>query len=179
MIFNEIMTRFYSSEIDKNGIVKLYSERVTSSDLANSFLSAFTNKDLVLLENSFFVGFTLNIISNKHQEILLKLLGENWHREHEDITGLFQRNFNDNTENIFSLLKAINKIPEYLNEDDFKYPYIRKLIYSIGAQPEPNNIEELEKLANETNDKQIRELALHQIKKRQELGRWEASKNAQ
>ena len=58
-----------------------------------------------------------------------------------------------------------------------KYPYIRKIIYAIGAQPEPYNIDALEKLATKTNDEQIKDLALHQIKKRKELGRWEAAKN--
>jgi hypothetical protein len=71
----------------------------------------------------------------------------------------------------------VNTIPDYLSSDDFKYPYIRKIIYAIGAQPEPYNIEALEKLANETGDEQIKELALHQVKKRKELGRWEATKN--
>ena len=60
-----------------------------------------------------------------------------------------------------------------------KYPYIRKIIYAIGSQPEPYNSEALEKLASETNDEKIKDLALHQIEKRKELGRWEAAKNAQ
>jgi hypothetical protein len=179
MIFNEIMTRFYSGEIDKNDIGELYRKSVTPSDLTNSFLIALANKDVVLLENSFFVGFSLNIINAEHQKILLKLLEGQWHREHEDIIGLFQRIFNESKENITALLTAIEMIPEYLQEHDFKYPYIRKLIYAIGAQPEPYNIEALEKLVTEIDDEQIKELALHQIKKRKELGRWEAAKNAQ
>lgn len=101
------------------------------------------------------------------------------HNQHENIARQFQLYFNTNPKNINTLLKAIDEQPDYLSPDDFKYPYIRKLVYAIGAQPEPYNIEALEKLANETTDQQIKDLAQHQIKKRKELGRWEAAKNAQ
>ena len=83
----------------------------------------------------------------------------------------FQTIFNNNTENIPILLKAIDNIPEYLEDDDFKYPYVRKIIYAIGAQPQPESILALEKLAAETNDTEIKKLALHQLEKRKELRR--------
>ena len=54
------------------------------------------------------------------------------------------------------------------NRQDFKYPYIRKIIYAIGAQPQPESLLALGKLASETNDIQIKELALHQLEKRKE-----------
>lgn len=104
---------------------------------------------------------------------------ETWHIENEDIVRYFQNEFNNDRENISILLRAIKIVPDYLKFDDMKYPYFRKIIYAIGAQPEPYNIEALEKLASETDDEQIKELALHQIKKRKELGRWETAKNAQ
>ena len=68
-------------------------------------------------------------------------------------------------------LKAIDNIPEYLEDDDFKYPYIRKIIYAIGAQPQPESLLALEKLASDTNDTEIKKLALHQLEKRKEMGR--------
>ncbi len=68
-------------------------------------------------------------------------------------------------------LKAIDNIPEYLEDDDFKYPYIRKIIYAIGAQPQPESLLALEKLASETNDTEINKLALNQLEKRKELRR--------
>ena len=68
-------------------------------------------------------------------------------------------------------LKAIDNIPEYLEDDDFKYPYIRKIIYAIGAQPQPESLLALEKLTSETNDTEIKNLALHQLEKRKELRR--------
>ena len=83
----------------------------------------------------------------------------------------FQTIFNNNTENIPILLKAIDNIPTYLEPEDFKYPYIRKIIYAIGAQPQPESLLALEKLAAETNDTEIKKLALHQLEKRKELRR--------
>ena len=68
-------------------------------------------------------------------------------------------------------LKAIDNIPEYLEDDDFKYPYVRKIIYAIGAQPQPESLLALEKLASETNDTEIKKLVLHQLEKRKEMGR--------
>jgi len=108
---------------------------------------------------------------------LRRLLLLNFHNSHEDIVDLFQTMWNNSTKNIPILLKAIDNIPEYLEPEDFKYPYIRKIIYAIGAQPQPESFLALEKLASETNDIKIKELALHQLQKRKELGRWEYEKN--
>ncbi len=107
---------------------------------------------------------------NMHRVFLLSAN----HNEHEEIVGAFQTLFNDNKENISVLLKAIESIPEYLQPEDFKYPYIRKIIYAIGAQPEPYNIQALEKLT-QSEDENIKEIALHQIDKRKNLGRWESN----
>jgi hypothetical protein len=46
-----------------------------------------------------------------------------------------------------------------------------KLFMLIGAQPQPESLLALEKLASETNDTEIKKLALHQLEKRKELGR--------
>jgi hypothetical protein len=100
------------------------------------------------------------------------------HYQHENIVTAFQTYFNTSQSNIATLLEAIDSIPKYLQDDDFKYPYIRKIIYAIGAQPEPYNLEALEVLSK-ADDERIRELALHQIEKRKKSGRWEAAKNAQ
>ena len=109
-------------------------------------------------------------------EIERNLLLQNWHSTHEDIAQLFQKRFNNNKVNIDYLLKAIKNIPEYLRQDNFKYPYIRQLIYAIGAQPEPYNFEALEELAR-SEDEKIKDLALHQIEKRKQYRRWENEKD--
>lgn len=111
------------------------------------------------------------ISKNEKRDIYRDFILKPYHHEHEEIANSFQAFFHNDKENIPILLEAINDIPKYLQINDLKYSYIRKIIYAIGAQPEPYNIEALEKLANETNDKQIKELALHQIEKRKRLGR--------
>lgn len=117
-----------------------------------------------------------SLSQEEKEEVYRKYLLKNWHHEHEEIVGTFQTYFNTNPSNVATLLKAIDNIPNYLKEDDFKYPYIRKIIYAIGAQPAPYNIQALEDLA-QSSDKNIRELVIHQIEKRKKLGRWEAAKN--
>jgi len=149
----------------------------------NSLLDETENSVTENNDNQYFdaIFWTLPCILSLEEKANLfrKYLLKNWHHEHEEIAGSFQGFFYNDKDNIQVLLQAIDNIPNYLNRNDLKYPYIRKLIYAIGAQPEPFNIETLEKLASETIDMQIKELALHQIKKRRELGRWEAAKNLQ
>ena len=116
-------------------------------------------------------------LESAFESINRKLLCEKWHIENEDIVTLFQFTWNNNIENIPILLKAINNIPEYLQDEISKYSYIKKIIYAIGAQPQPESLLALENLASETNDTEINKLALHQLEKRKELGRWEYEKN--
>ena len=54
-----------------------------------------------------------------------------------------------------------------------------KIIYAIGAQPQPESLSALEKLASETDDEEIKGLALHQLEKRKRLGRWEYERKQQ
>ncbi|WP_454985250.1 hypothetical protein, partial [Capnocytophaga gingivalis] len=56
----------------------------------------------------------------------------------------------------------------YLQDEISKYSYIKKIIYAIGVQPQPESLLALEKLASETNDTEIKKLALHQLEKRKE-----------
>lgn len=178
------------SEENKRILIQCSSGLITNEEVANNINKVSFNefKDLLISiynegNQSLFeavIWCMPNSLSNEElRKIYSKFILLSNHREHENLAGLFQLKFNTEVLSIATLLEAINKVPDYLSPDDFKYPYIRKIIYAIGAQPEPYNIETLEKLANETNDEQIKELALHQIKKRKEFGRWEAAKNVQ
>jgi hypothetical protein len=119
-----------------------------------------------------------NSMSNKEDEALFQeFLLCDFHSEHENMASAFQSTFNNNIENIPILLKAIDNIPKYLEPEDFKYPYVRKIIYAIGAQPQPESFLALEQLVSQTNDVEIKKLALHQLEKRKELGRWEYERN--
>lgn len=118
-----------------------------------------------------------NISEIEDEEVHKEFILMEFHNEHENMASAFQSTFNNNIENISVLLKALENIPEYLQPEDFKYPYVRKIIYAIGAQPQPDSLLALEKLAQETQDEKIKELALHQLEKRKRLGRWEVERN--
>lgn len=118
--------------------------------------------------------FPISISDNDFMKLLQFFLLENWHRDHETMIATFQDSFNSDKENIVYLMQAFYSLPEFYKYDEaLKYPYIRKIIYAIGAQPEPYNIEALQTIS-QSEDREIRELALHQIEKRNRLGRWEA-----
>lgn len=129
-------------------------------------------------ENSFnsnFYAFTSKLATTEREPIYRHFLLKNNHFEHEEIVSAFQHTFHNSKSNCDLLLQAIVNIPNYLSSDDLKYSYIRKCIYSIGAQPNPTNIDTLETLTKFT-DNTIKELAIQQMSKRKEQGRWEFNK---
>ncbi len=161
--------------ITKDELLKELKMDFTFSSVSKLFLDFSKTKDNEIFSNIFNSLSGIFSFEEENHFYSVYILQEN-HFLHSDMASAFQTYFNNKPENISSLLLALENIPDYLYEDDFKYPYIRKIIYAIGAQPEPYNIEALEGLVKETNDQQIKDLALHQIKKRKDLGRWE-SKN--
>ncbi|MTH14421.1 hypothetical protein [Flavobacterium sp. LC2016-01] len=121
--------------------------------------------------------FPISMSDNEFMKLLQFFLLENWHHDHESMISSFQQWFNQDKENIKYLMQAFSSLPEfYKYDEDLKYPYIRKIIYAIGAQPEPYNFEALETIS-QSEDEEIKALALHQIEKRKRLGRWEAKKH--
>jgi len=179
MYKQELINKVMSHIIDRDKFISVCKDEISNNQFNGLMEMVLDIDDSDLVSNVFLIGFSIDGFNETNREIILKLLTLNYHKNHEDIAGLFQRNYCNDEDNIPILLNAIHTIPDYLSPDDFKYPYIRKLIYAIGAQPEPYNFDALEKLANETNDEEIKKLALHQIEKRNELGRWEAAKNHQ
>jgi len=124
--------------------------------------------------NAILWRFPISISENDFLKILQFFLLENWHHDHEHIISSLQQYYNKDRNTIMYLIKIMSELPDfYKHDEDLKYPFIRKIIYAIGAQPEPYNIEALEKIS-QSEDKEIKELALHQIEKRKKLGRWEA-----
>ena len=176
----ELIKDLYHWKIDTNDFKKKTDFKANFQELRSLLYSV---KDCVDEEgyNQFFNSILWELPKiltfKEKEEIYQEFLLQKFHHEHEEMASAFQTIFNNNTENIPILLKAIDNIPEYLEDDDFKYPYVRKIIYAIGAQPQPESLLALEKLASETNDIKIKELALHQLEKRKELGRWEYEKN--
>ena len=176
----ELIKDLYHWKIDTNDFKKKTDFKANFQELRSLLYSV---KDCIDEEgyNQFFNSILWELpkkLTEKDYEALYQeFLLCNFHNEHENIVSAFQSIYNNNIKNIPILLKAIDNIPKYLEDDDFKYPYIRKIIYAIGAQPQPESLLALEKLASETNDTEIKKLALHQLEKRKELGRWEYEKN--
>ena len=171
----KIFNLYYTDKITREERLTMLKNTISIEDFNEAILLLEDGKSLEDVQNVILTGWLLNCFNPSNEEPLRKLLLLNFHDSHEDIVDLFQTMWNNSTENIPILLKAIDNIPKYLEDDDFKYPYIRKIIYAIGAQPQPESLLALEKLASETNDIKIKELALHQLEKRKELGRWEQS----
>ena len=173
----KIFNLYYTDKITREERLTMLKNTISIEDFNEAILLLEDGKSLEDVQNVILTGWLLNCFNPSNEEPLRKLLLLNFHDSHEDIVDLFQTMWNNSTENIPILLKAIDNIPKYLEDDDFKYPYIRKIIYAIGAQPQPESLLALEKLASETNDTEIKKLALHQLEKRKELGRWEYEKN--
>ena len=164
----KIFNLYYTDKITREERLTMLKNTISIEDFNEAILLLEDGKSLEDVQNVILTGWLLNCFNPSNEEPLRKLLLLNFHDSHEDIVDLFQTMWNNSTENIPILLKAIDNIPEYLEDDDFKYPYVRKIIYAIGAQPQPESILALENLASETNDIQIKELALHQLEKRKE-----------
>ena len=164
----KIFNLYYTDKITREERLTMLKNTISIEDFNEAILLLEDGKSLEDVQNVILTGWLLNCFNPSNEEPLRRLLLLNFHDSHEDIVDLFQTMWNNSTKNIPILLKAIDNIPEYLEDDDFKYPYIRKIIYAIGAQPQPESLLALEKLASETNDIQIKELALHQLGKRKE-----------
>ena len=177
-IINNIMDKYYfTEEIKDDEELKAFLKKIDKSSFNDAIYTLLEKKDIETVQNVILMGWLLNCFNSSNEEPLRRLLLLNFHNSHEDIVDLFQTMWNNSAKNIPILLKALKNIPEHLEPEDFKYPYIRKIIYAIGAQPQPESLLALEKLASETNDTEIKKLALHQLEKRKELGRWEYEKN--
>ena len=164
----KIFNLYYTDKITREERLTMLKNTISIEDFNEAILLLEDGKSLEDVQNVILTGWLLNCFNPSNEEPLRRLLLLNFHDSHEDIVDLFQTMWNNSTKNIPILLKAIDNIPEYLEPEDFKYPYIRKIIYAIGAQPQPESLLALEKLASETNDIQIKELALHQLEKRKE-----------
>lgn len=122
---------------------------------------------------SYLIDYSLNF---RERTILLNdLLLQTWHNEHENIVHDLQRYYHEDTKTINTLLHLIHNPPNRNAEVGFFEVFVRKVIYALGAHPEPYNFEALAELAKSDN-LIIKDLAIHQIDKRKILGRWEAGK---
>lgn len=124
-----------------------------------------------------FSKFPRNLTYEEEKELCKFFLKYEWHQYHEELINNFQVLYNNDIENIDYLVYLLENLPTYVAFDSaLSEPFIRKVIYAIGAQPEPDNIIALERIAK-SEDETIRDFALHQIEIRKKLGRWEQKIN--
>ena len=99
------------------------------------------------------------------EELYRFFLLKDFHHDHEYMVGAFQRFFNKNPKNIEVILKIMSDLPAFYRHDgDIRDPFIRKCMYAIAAQPEPNNIETLVQLTR-SKDESIHTYAQYQLEK--------------
>ena len=173
---------------EENWLVFFSNYRVYGDDLWKIFpFKANFNEMRTLLEASAHNGnskfnpkfgeilwrFPNSLTKDETTKLLQYFLLKDYHHEYENIIREFQTTYNLDITTIEFLLKRLYNLPSYYSSDEtLKYPFIRKIIYAIGAQPNPYNMNTLEILLKHPDDI-IKELTMHQIEKRRRLGRWE------
>ncbi|OQP49783.1 hypothetical protein A4H97_28245 [Niastella yeongjuensis] len=167
----KITFSFWNEKKSSEELLSIYRDSVSSTDLKVCLEMANRHKSSKMLEDSFFVGFLFGLFDAQVENILLKIILGDWHRRHEEIAHIFELIFNTNKANVPFLLAAINTIPVYLHQEDFKGSYIHQLINAIVVQPEPDNLEALKKLT-QSEDEVIKRWALNKLEKK-EPGKWE------
>lgn len=164
-------------KISREKLFLIFPYRANFDELKQLLLDSKTDSIYDTRFSSILWRFPIAMSDHEFMKLLQFFLVENWHHDHESMIGSFQDWFNEDKENVELLMQALSSLPEfYKYDEDLKYPYIRKIIYAIGAQPEPYNFEALETIS-QSEDEEIKALALHQIEKRKQLGRWEAKKH--
>lgn len=175
----KIVVQFISGEIT---VDELYSLLPRYSDM--SYLSGLY-KDVIAQKDREGLCYLRMLPIHKGElfkEIWKALLTEDWHSEHEDLIGMFQYIFNKEHENIDFLLKIFRHIPLYISQDStIRYEYLQKVIYAIGAQPQPESLCALESLLSETEDDEIKKMLSNQIAKRRSIvgGKYEFEKKGE
>jgi hypothetical protein len=160
-----------SGSISEKEFENRFSFKVTMEEIESYLDSFIINKNFQRFGIVFW-NLSKGFIKKEEGNLFGRYLLIDGHFNHENIASSFQTYFNDDESFIKHLIQAINNIPDYLQYDDLKYPYLRKIIYAIGAQLSPFNIIALEGLLiNE--DLEIKNLVKHQIEKRERRGRWE------
>lgn len=166
---NNIMDLCYAKQITREERLEKLRESISIDDFNIAINMLPCCDSLVLVRSVLLTGFLLKFY-NKHNEAPLKeLLLKHFHKSHEDIVRLFQLRWNNNVENITSLVQAIKFIPDYLSPDDVRYPYISNLIYAIGAQPQPESLYALEELLAETDDQEVKSMISNQLEERKSI----------
>ena len=104
-----IFSLYYAHKITKEerkGILKRY---ISPEMFDIAVFSLIDKGTLEITREVILTGFLLDYYSEANEIPMRKLLLQNFHNSHEDIVSLFQSQWNNNTENITVLLKALKK----------------------------------------------------------------------
>jgi hypothetical protein len=164
---------FNRDNLSKEQIAEKLGKTANFYELKELYKSLKFEENKLVKFSSIFWDFPKKLSYDEEQDLYRFLIKEEWHEYHEYIVGYFQEPFNNNRENIVYLVYLLENLPAYVaNDSALSEPFIRKIIYAIGAQPEPDTILVLEKII-QSEDETIRDFGLHQIEIRKKLGRWE------
>lgn len=175
----KIVVQFISGKITVDELYSLLPRYSDMSYLSRQYKDAIAQKDR---EELCYLRMLPIHKSEQFKEIWKVLLAEDWHFEHEDLIGMFQYIFNKEHENIDFLLKIFRQIPLYISQDStIRHSYLQKIIYAIGAQPQPESLWALESLLSETEDDEVKKMLSSQIAKRRSIvgGKYEFEKKGE
>ncbi|MCL2152984.1 MAG: adaptin domain-containing protein [Oscillospiraceae bacterium] len=127
---------------------------------------AYNEKNAEDVEWSMNIAGMFDLFSKDYLEILLKLLGEDWHYKHEDIVSVFQQ-FKI-PESVDILYETALKRFNYLEYDEF-FALAVKCIWALGEIGTEKAKEKLKLLAQSDNEI-IKDNALRQLERMQLRG---------
>lgn len=160
-----ILQSFHGPIIDREQIFAALKLRANFSEMRDLLTSLREDDDRVNKFNIILHNFPDSMSYQEKEELYRIFLLEDWHHDHENIVGAFQRRYNKTPKNIEVLLKRMYNLPGFYQHDaDIRNPFIRKCIYAIAAQPQPHSIEILSELSN-SNDEVIRAYSQYQLEK--------------
>lgn len=117
------------NELELNSFFRLYPEKAAPGYVAQQLQTGLTLKDPLIIEYNMLLGYVLDVYDHSLVDLLNKLLLEDWHHRHEDITLLLQQlKSHSSIEALY--LMAIRQLI-YLSYDD-SYALARKCIHALG-----------------------------------------------
>lgn len=147
--------------ISKEEFRRSFPDAVRDEKLSAIILDQMHNdKDAEGLQCALIIGFVFGF-SPEHEEVICKLVYEDWHSSHEDVVSAIQMGrFNSDTA-IDALYTAAMVAPAYLAFDDARALAV-KAVWALGAIPGKHSEALLMLLVNSLSSK-VREAAKQQL----------------
>jgi hypothetical protein len=101
------------------------------------------------------VLYALGYFLNPSEKLCLFKLAilDDWHQEHGELIGALQIFEPKTTHNLEVIKWSLGNLPAYITRhEDFKYPYVKKCMYAIGAQSQPEALIVLQEFQKSQDD---------------------------